>query len=327
MNGSTYGNLGASTSLLAGKAVTLSAVKLQCDFNLGWCYDFLQWATSAGTIGNPRSSSTTFTPSGTGDLSMIVAKGNPATGTASNWAGYVWAGSNITAVEGDFNLTTASYVSGITNACTSQESMGMWVGIGGFQGSDGLWQAGITEMRNSSGSGLVIVPWYEFVSYAASYPPVFDWANKIASVTTDVFSAEVWLVYSTSGYSSGGYAIGDVSKGTTISTGTFNFPTVAGAQMSPDRTTADFIVESPGGCGNNVNGQVYPGFNTIKFMNPNVIDFGVSYLNFWQSVGGTISSDYWQGGGCSSGQLFEQALTPWWISSDAFAITYKSQCV
>ena len=146
-------------------------------------------------------------------------------------------------------------------------------------------------------------------------------------MTTDIYSAEVWLIYSTSGYSSGGYAIGDVSKGTTVSTGTFNFPNVAGAQMSPDRTTADFITESPGSCGNNPNGGVYPSFGSLRFLNPNVVDFGVSYLNFWQSIGGIISSDLWHGGGCSAGQQFEQIPTPSWISPNAFAITYKSQCV
>lgn len=329
LNGSTYGNDQGAFNLLSGHRVSLSAVSIQC-VPQGPCFTFREWASDSGTIGNSRSSSTTFTPSGQGHLSLILTQGDPSRGSPANWGGYVWAGRNITAVAGEFNLSSATYVSGITNGCTGAEDFAIWVGIGGYEGTGALWQAGVVEMRNSSTAPLVIVPFYEEVYSATDAPPVYAWGHKIPATSTDIYEAEVWLNYDGlhGGYTSGSYLIADLTSQTTLWAGSYYFNSTRGQLTSPDRTTAEWIVEALGqGCNGNPNYEVYPAFGTILFHDFDVTDYGVSYLDLWQPILNSESWDVWQGGGCPSGHSLAQAVQGSWGGPTSFTVSYSGTCL
>jgi hypothetical protein len=110
-----------------------------------------QWVTSAGRLSNQGLFSITLNTNSnaTATLFMIVAEGG------TNWEGYV---------QGSWDRSPASLISSAAGDFTvppvTPVPMGYWVGIGGFNSSDNLWQAGI---ENQGGTGNNWVPFFEAV--------------------------------------------------------------------------------------------------------------------------------------------------------------------
>ena len=165
LNSGYYDN-GATASLVAGTSYSIAVSNVRS----GWA--FWQWLTNAGNLVNSQSSSTSFTPTSSGGLTLVLYSTS-----WGNWGGYIETSSiAIYGAQGTFNVPSKiTYVSGINNAPSSSEVDAFWVGIGGANNFDGLsgsnylWQAGVIIWKNSSSDAPRILAFAE----AAPNPPVF----------------------------------------------------------------------------------------------------------------------------------------------------------
>ena len=129
---------------------------------------FSQWLVTGGTVADNTSSSTSFDPTQSSSVLVLILHY-----TSGNWGGYVVQGSNgLTDANVQFVVPGAQYFSGVQGAASSEELVGFWVGIGGIGGN--LWQAGVSIQMNNSNS-VWYYAWYEYVGTPSINPvPVFN---------------------------------------------------------------------------------------------------------------------------------------------------------
>lgn len=78
----------------------------------------------------------------------------------SNWAGAVVTGDDITEASGSFEVLKVK-VPTAQEAGESEYTASAWVGLSGYSGCDGLWQAGVDSIVESSGE-TSFYAWYEW---------------------------------------------------------------------------------------------------------------------------------------------------------------------
>ena len=295
MNSGYYGN-GAITSLVAGNNYNIAVTNIRS----GWA--FWQWLTNGGSITNSQSSSTTFTPSTSGALILVLYSTS-----WGNWGGYIAASSSyaINGAQGTFNIPyRISYVSGINNAPSSSEVDAFGVGIGGANNFDGLsgsnylWQAGVVIWKNSSSGAPRIL------AFAEAYPnaPVF---HDLSISPGNIIQVSV------------NYNPGNIlcSASVTDSNNSQNwYYTVSG--FAPQTNSAEWVGEFP----SSASGQWYASFS-------------FSPVTFTTTSVSLVSSLFALGRD-RAGQTFEynvfysihQYILPSYISSnDMFTVSYSQQ--
>jgi hypothetical protein len=298
-------------------------------------FGFSHWWTDAGYFGtssnkpdNSSNQSTTFTAYQGDSDRLIIAVLTPVAESA-NWAGYEVSGSHVTAVSGDVGgPASSSYVSGITNGCSSNEEVAGWVGIGGQNGlTDGLWQGGVIQHYSSSGSSLKVELFVEYVSSSYPWSPYINYNVTINSA--DPTQVSVWVsgtqLYFQFSNSVTGTVIWGGSGGTTWSA-------LTGLQSGvyPDMSTAEWITEAPLCTGNSPE-EVSPAYTgAIKFTNPDWTDSSTGHSSFLAPL---AFNDYIgqfdvMTAVCTSG-LLDQYLSPGSIDSTFldFSVTYSQACV
>jgi hypothetical protein len=137
---------GQSLILFANNTYTLTALYVP------FAYFVSQWLTSAGSVSNATANSTAFTPSRSGNVSLVI-------GWYASWVGYVYSpapgGQRVSMMSAVFSTPTEL-------ASTRQEvKLGIWLGIGGLTGTN-LWQAGV--QLNESGGTTTMAPFWEACS-------------------------------------------------------------------------------------------------------------------------------------------------------------------
>lgn len=80
--------------------------------------------------------------------------------SSPNWAGAVVTGDSITEASGSFQVLTAK-VPTSQETGESEYTASAWVGLDGYGGCDGLWQAGVDSIVESSGQ-TSFYAWYEW---------------------------------------------------------------------------------------------------------------------------------------------------------------------
>jgi hypothetical protein len=137
---------GQSAELNSGQAYSISPQS----FASG--YSFSQWASTVGTVGSLTTESTTFTPSSSGALALVVSA------ISKNWGGYVWTAPSITTASGTIQLPSS-----FSTQSGGVDQIGFWVGIGGSleATNPNLWQAGVIVSWGDS--TVVINPFWEMV--------------------------------------------------------------------------------------------------------------------------------------------------------------------
>lgn len=208
IDSSTYSN-GQSVTLDASATYEIQAVSIASG------YKFFQWETNSGSIDNYEGTPT-YLNTGTSSGTLALVLNNTA--ITNSWAGFVQSGT-INSVTGEFQIPSASYVSGGTNPNT----IGIWVGIGGYSG-EYLWQAGVAVNVSSNGVETV-TPWYE----EAPTPAIYN--NGMHFNAGDLI--QVWTNYSSEIST---FEIKDYTTGQSWGS-SFSF--------TPSTNTAEWIVEDP----------------------------------------------------------------------------------
>jgi len=127
-------------------------------------FEFDQWIVTGGSI-RYESYAYFLWPSITSTSGYIVMSLQDDVGY--NWAGYVASaapGSRITSVAGTFNIPRIAFDSSRDGRYGSGEEVAFWVGLGGWQGNESFWQAGISETTyNATPAYDTIAAWYESI--------------------------------------------------------------------------------------------------------------------------------------------------------------------
>lgn len=298
---------------------------------------FGQWTSNAGNFTTSAYSNvTTFVPNTAGgDLNLITNFNiNTTQGIEVPWGGLVESGTNITSVQGMFDLDSSAYVTGVTNACESTENTSVWVGIGGQSGpvggNFGLWQVGVIYSQTSSGGSLHIYPFEEDVGFLAYSPPVVNTSLNMVGLEGHWIVLHAWLIWSKvgshAGYDKGGFSVYDNTTHRMLWNSTQVFPTYTfhGVQVyaTPDRTTGEWIVESEqsqgSGCQGNANYDVYQNlapingnFGLITWEQPKVTSSAGTSTSYYAPIFFSISQAVWTTSSCSD---WYQTETPAWVS-------------
>lgn len=153
----TTASNGQTMSLAQGGSYNIQAMALEP-------LTTILWTSSAGSISSNISNPTTFTPSQSGVLDLIV------TGESNNWAGYVSSPSSNGAVPPSPTGSITSVSADIILPPAVGGAGGIWVGIGGLS-STNLWQAGFAYLQ----AGGSPVAFYEAVGTGAPDEPYYQW--------------------------------------------------------------------------------------------------------------------------------------------------------
>jgi len=223
---------------------------------------FVQWTVSGGTLSNLLANPTTFTPtSSVGQIALILGNNN------MRWAGYVGVGpvgSAFTDVYLDFRVPSSlSYHSGGVNQgwpfCWSEDLL-IWAGIGGWQGSGNLWQAGldISVYRGAlfCPSGIQFHAISGDTGRNVLVPATLDsgWGNTHVHLGDTM---TISLHYDRASNSGSG-SVCDASDS--------GFPcwsfSLGNLQYPPDQSSEDFVAEVPGR-GSTPPGNAIPTFNSF----------------------------------------------------------------
>ncbi len=307
LNGNLYAN-DTTATLTSGGSYGISSA------NLASGYSFYEWLPNCGSVSNDLSSSTTYTPSASGTLTMVVF----SVGQSSNWAGYEESGPStssqgLTQASAIINVPSSiSYVGGVSGTQTSQEMVGFWVGLGGDQAigesNSNLWQAGVAIQMNSSGS-LWIYTFWEFasgVSTIASSPP-----EPIFNIYPgDVIYVDISVSGLNSPTEYGNYVIKDETQGF-YSSGSVVLPTGAfyGTPLS-----AEWIAEDP-----HDNLYVIPDFGSVSFQSVesgSASDMNTPFVYLFSPVANERVKVIFENEG------FDQFLTPGTTNSIDFTVSY-----
>ncbi len=273
---------GQTIMLIASTTYAIQAVSLASS------YGFFQWETNSGSINNYESPSTSLnTGYSNGILTLVLnASANP-------WSGFAQSGS-VQSVTGEFYVPSASYVGGNPNL------FGIWVGIGGFSGTN-LWQSGVAISVSSSGAETVTA-FYETWVDGQNIPPVYN--NTFQISPGDLLKISV-------AYSNGvcSFSISDLSTKTAWSGNSVSF--------TPNTQSAEWILENQVE-GNQFGGNHYslPDFGTVSWtdVSSNIgnLLYPVSALYF--SVATNANYGYAYGGESFPGYL---------TSPGSFDVTYS----
>ncbi len=227
----TLSNGGGNLATLAnGQSYTLQplqTVSIQANVPSG--YSFADWLTDDGTIGSQTSSFTDFQAgtslAGLGNLSLLVSP-TAGTDTTPGWSGLVASGTGITSVSATFTVPSVSYVS--CSGCSAEETLPIWVGIGGVNGNGNLVEAGVIAHAIPNG---------------ASYYTVFAQDGSSVHFDLDDIAAGSTVVVTVSYSASSGVSSWTVACSGGGNCGT-NLPYSGNATYTPDTTTADWVVQN-----------------------------------------------------------------------------------
>lgn len=257
LNGKTWGN-GATVSIYSPDTFPIVAA-IRPGADAGFYY----WYASIGDVGALHSSSTIMTLDGTQTSGELLL----TTVSAANWGGFAESGLSLAAVSGMVSLPeSVSYVpgnqtGGVYDGCIGSgiylgaEQAGIWVGIGGANGSENLWQAGVAIGINSTGS-----PWISMFIEDYPYCPVYsDWGGVIENGTSGLGKtvlSSAWEptlgdqleIYISVGHVSpygpvGNFTIHDLTRGSAYYWPALQPNEAYPLQYVPDETTAEWIDE------------------------------------------------------------------------------------
>src|SRR5208282_79622 len=234
INGTDYsdGNIVAICSTIA---YTITAF-IQSPYD-NYAFDY--WNVTGGSVASQTSATTTLTPSSTNQANLAIDLIiGPTSGDVENWGGYVGSGSQISEAWGTFDIPTGTYTQ--PGLCSDTYTMAIWVGIGGLDNNQTLWQAGVQiQLPGNSNcfGGITMSEWYE------AYPnlPVYrggtpcDGNNYPYGVDLGINSTGAWVNYGSCG----------ITK-------------ISGVKFVPDQTTAEWVVEAWGPL------PSFPNFNFFK---------------------------------------------------------------
>jgi len=225
LNGSVYSNGGVAT-LQAGKSVALSV------HGLGSKVNFSLWESDVGSFGSSTASSTTFSAvneEATGTLAMIL---NATAFVSPNpWAGYVVDDeeAGFSCLSGEYyNVPATTYV----GPAGGVDINSIWIGIGGVENNQSLWQAGI-NVYNQGGTTLYWVPFTEEATSTSSSP---NWVGPESSAFP---SALLISVCSSNGRDSAQIEAYYASTGDSL------WWNETSSGFWPDTYTAEWILEDP----------------------------------------------------------------------------------
>lgn len=232
VNGTYYLN-GNATVLQSGIAVPVSANVV------GGGYSFGYWESYVGNFSNFKSPSTTFTPfsvTTVGTLAMIL---NDTGLSGEFWSGYIAnrAVPYVSCVGGTYyNVPPTTYVGG---GYPTTDVNSIWVGIGGVEGTDYLWQAGIlvtyTGAIGGGGNQLYWQPFTEAATGAPNQGPTWTGPSSTS------FPSELIISVCTAPRGQDTAEIEAYYASTHI--GIWWNETTSG--FTPDTNTAEWIVEDP----------------------------------------------------------------------------------
>lgn len=201
------------------------------------------------------------------------ATATPALSSAdvsSNWAGFVAVGPGSTATTANPSMTysdvTGQWIEPKASCAAAPTSVAIWVGLGGYSvNSQELEQVGTSADCRANGTAAYYV-WYELVpENAVDVKLKISPGDSIASAV--VVNGSSVLVQVT-----------DRTRGTRF--------TRRLTMQSPDRSSAEWIVEAPSECGSSVSCQqvALTDFGSVHFSRTYAIGNG---------MGGTITSPNW----------------------------------
>ncbi len=299
---------GSSISLTSGSWYSISAA------NIGSGFSFYEWLSNGGTVKGSQSSSTTFMPSSSGSLSLILFKENP--NDTNNWAGYEEYSSNgLSQASAIIDVPSSiSYVNGVwQGAHTSTETVAFWVGLGGDGNvvtiaNSALWQAGVSIQMNSSGS-MWISAFYEYVG-SESISPVHLFNVYPGDVVYVDISLHIFNLADEKGY----YTIRDETQGFYASN-SINLPTEFYYEYP---FTAEWITEDP--ASGPVNYYVIPDFNLATFQSVqsgNTSGMNQPFVYMFGPVLNEKVTVEW------NSETFDQGLTPGTTNSIDFTVSYS----
>lgn len=207
-NGVNYNN-GNLISAYAGCSYTVTGVNFVQESTQG--HNFQAWLSNAGSFANPNYYTTTFTPSASGKL-VLVLYGYPintgAPGTYPDWGGYVVSGSSVYVVYGTITLpTTVSWVQ--VSTWKPDNLVSLWLGLGGWSpsGNHYTWQAGV-DIDITQGGSLTFRAWYEDLPLGSVSAPSWfssairlgDWINVKVQYWTSNTTGMIWMQDTSQGY-------------------------------------------------------------------------------------------------------------------------------
>lgn len=119
--------------------------------------------------------------------SRVAAAPTAPTEHSSNWSGYALAGGPFTSVAGTFNVPAVT-------ATAADASIGEWVGIDGWGGTNSIIQAGVGEDYDATTKGTRIYAWYELYPAPAYALPLTVSVGDTITVSISQVSAGLWDV-------------------------------------------------------------------------------------------------------------------------------------
>jgi hypothetical protein len=188
---------------------------------------------------------------GWGGLEPGSARARTTSAVTSNWAGYAVTGAKYRRVTGSWVVPKGTCTSGSSNASAA------WIGLGGFsESSQALEQTG-TELDCTSSGRAQYSAWYELVPAASVTIPMKVHAGDKISASVTVVKTQVSLV---------------LSNRTTGK----RFAKTLRMPVTPDVTSADWILEAPSVCSGNGNCRILPltDFGTMQFSNSSATSTG-----------------------------------------------------
>lgn len=266
-------------------------------------FAFSYWKVfGAGSVASASSSTTTFTPASTNQvglaLDMVLG---PGANSINTWGGYVASGSNITEAWGTFDIPTGPYYQEPNLDCGIENTIGIWVGIGGLDNSQYLWQAGVQIQiaANSQCLGaLSMQEWYETdpgsIHYVGGTP--CDGSEYPFGVDIGVDAQGAWVDYGSCGVTQ-----------------------ISGVQFTPDKTTAEWVVEVPLTLGPS------PNFPNFSFFDCGYTDGGTTYSSFAAPIESvTLTHELALSGNYAQ---FDQSVTPSYVGTDNFTEEYSQSYI
>jgi hypothetical protein len=230
LNGSTYQN-GQVATLEAGIGVNLHVSAISSGFT------FEYWESDVGSFGSNTASSTTFTPVDEEDIGTLAVILEWTAKSNGPWAGCIMDNEayGVSCAGGTYyNVPPTTYV-GSGYPITDENSI--WVGIGGVNGNQTLWQAGIivTYTGNYLGGGGYQLYWQPFAE-----APGNSWQGwkETGPESSNFPSALIISVCSSGGGNSAHVQAYYAGSGSVWWNATYS-------GYWPDTMTAEWIVEDP----------------------------------------------------------------------------------
>jgi len=200
-------------------------------------YTFNQWLVGQGVLSNNFTATTYLTPStSTKEGTIEMALYQPG----FSWGGYIAGGVQASYVAGSFLLpSTLSQVGGCPGS--PENSVSLWIGFGGVEYHQVLWQAGV-DINFTCSLGFTISAWTEVAyPWAASSPGCVYYNYHPSQDTT--LEIQVGMRSNGTGWAS---FYDSYSSPTTLSVPSVPLFSFHGSHYTSDgNSTAEWVAEAP----------------------------------------------------------------------------------